>query len=280
MLGQDLVAALEGREKVTALSRAQLEITDAGAVAAAVAGHDVVVNAAAWTAVDAAEAEERAALRVNGDGAANLAAACATMTVAPVMVQLSTDYVFDGMARRPYAEDAATGPRTAYGRTKLAGERAVLAALPTRGYVARTAWLHGSHAGNFVLTMARLEATQESIDVVADQHGQPTSSADLADRLRELGERALGGSAPPGVYHATSSGSTTWHGLARAVFELVGADPDRVRAVTSAQFPRPAERPRWSVLGHSRWAATGFGPMPHWRDGVVRTLGSSSLLRG
>lgn len=282
MLAADLVPELRSAgHEVLALTRADLDITDAAAVDAAVraAAPDVVVNTAAYTRVDDAESHEDDAYAVNARGADAVARACAEAPSAPVLLHVSTDYVFSGDASEPYAEDAPTAPRTAYGRTKLAGEQAVLAALPARGYVTRTAWLHGRHADNFVLTMARLESTRDSLDVVADQQGQPTSTADLAERLRELGERALDGIAPAGTYHATSSGSTSWHGLACVVFELLGADPRRVRAVTTAQFPRPAPRPRWSVLGHARWAEAGLGPMPDWRHGVPRTL-ASRLLQG
>src|SRR5690348_820403 len=157
MLGRDLTALLSARgEEFTALTRADLDVTDGAAAAAAVAAvkPDVVVNCAAWTAVDAAEEHEAQALAINGHGPANLAAACAA--VGAVLVHPSTDYVFHGDASAPYAEDAAPAPAGAYGRTKLAGERAVLAALPDAGYIVRTAWLYGAHGKNFAKTMLRL----------------------------------------------------------------------------------------------------------------------------
>jgi dTDP-4-dehydrorhamnose reductase len=149
---------------------------------------------------------------------------------------VSTDYVFAGDAGEPYPEDAPTAPVNAYGRGKLAGERAVLDLLPATGYVVRTAWLYGAHGPNFVRTMLRLAGERDHVDVVADQYGQPTWSAALARRLVELGE-AVG--APAGVYHGTASGQTTWYGLARAVFEEAGLDPDRVRPTTSDRFTLP-----------------------------------------
>lgn len=266
MLGQDLLGVLKLRPHldVTALSRADLDVTDEAAVRAAVAGHDVVLNAAAWTDVDGAEAHEAEATAVNGDGAANLARAAAAAGAR--MVHVSTDYVFRGDATSPYPEDAPTDPLNAYGRSKLAGERGVLAA---GGYVVRTAWLYGAHGRNFVTTMLRLAGERETVEVVDDQRGQPTWSWPLAERLVDL---ALSG-APPGVYHGTASGETTWYGLARAVFARAGLDPDRVRPTTSDRFPRPAPRPSYSVLGHARWAEAGLPPMPDWETMLSAFLG-------
>jgi dTDP-4-dehydrorhamnose reductase len=261
MLGTDLVEALRGRS-VTALTRADLDITDDDAVRAAVAGHDLVVNAAAWTAVDDAETHEAEAFAVNAVGADRLARACADAGAR--LVQVSTDYVFDGTCETPYAEDAATGPRSAYGRTKLAGEWAVRAALPDRSWIVRTAWLYGAHGPNFVATMRRLEAERETVSVVDDQHGQPTWTGDLAARIVAL----VDAGAPAGTYHGTSSGSTTWHGLAQLVFELAGADPARVLTTTTEAFPRPAPRPAWSVLGHEGWKGADLEPMQPWDEAL------------
>jgi dTDP-4-dehydrorhamnose reductase len=273
MLGRDLVAALRDRgTDARGLTRAELDVTDRRAVAAAVADckPDVVVNCAAWTAVDDAEAHEDEALAVNGTGAGNLAAVIAS-GVAPAgcrLVQLSTDYVFSGDASRPYPEDAGPGPRTAYGRTKLAGERAVRQALPLASYVVRTAWLYGAHGPNFVATMIRLERERATVDVVADQHGQPSWTADVARCVIALADSG----APAGTYHATSSGETTWFGLAREVFQLLGADPARVRAIPSSAYPRPAPRPRYSVLGHDACAAAGIEPIGDWRLALRRAF--------
>jgi dTDP-4-dehydrorhamnose reductase len=270
MLGRDLITELEdARAVVVGVDRRTLDVTDAAAVGDAIATHrpDVVVNCAAWTAVDDAETDEAAALRVNGDGTANVAAACAASGA--VLVQISTDYVFAGDASSPYGEDDPTAPRTAYGRTKLAGEEAVRAILPDSGYVVRTAWLYGAGGPNFVRTMIGLERTKDAVDVVDDQRGQPTWTVDLADIVIKLGEAAAAGAAPPGVYHGTSGGDGSWFDLARETFRLVGADPDRVRPTNSAAFVRPAPRPAYSVLGHDRWHATGIAPIRDWRAALA-----------
>jgi dTDP-4-dehydrorhamnose reductase len=265
MLGRDLVAVLSG-EKVTALDRGGLDVTDASRIAAAVPGHDVVVNCAAWTDVDGAEAHEQEATRVNGLGPQLLAAACAASGAR--LVQISTDYVFDGTATTPYPEDAPPAPRSAYGRSKAAGETAVRSMLPDSSYIVRTAWLYGEHGRNFVRTMAGLEATRDTVDVVDDQRGQPTWTRDVAAAIADLVRH----DAPPGTYHATSSGETTWYGLARAVFEELGTDPDRVRPTTTDRFPRPAPRPAYSVLGHDAWGRAGLSPIRHWREALTESF--------
>lgn len=262
MLGQDVVASLErDGETVLALTRRDLDITDQAAVTATVLGcrPDIVVNCAAWTAVDEAEAHEDEALEVNGRGARLVAAACAEGGAR--LIHISTDYVFAGDARRPYGEHDRCGPRTAYGRTKLAGERAVAELLPRAGYTLRTAWLYGAHGPNFVRTMIALERDREVVDVVDDQRGQPTWAMDVAGQVIALARSG----APAGVYHATSSGETTWFGFAQEIFRLLGADSARVRPVTSGASPRPAPRPAYSVLGHGAWASAGIKPIPGWR---------------
>lgn len=259
MLGTDVVARLDG---AVAPGRGELDLTDAGAVREALRRHrpEVVVNCAAWTAVDDAEAHEDAALAVNGTAVEALVAGCAE--IGAKLVQVSTDYVFDGTAAEPYPEDAPTAPVNAYGRTKLAGETAVLGY--ERGYVVRTAWLYGAHGPSFVRTMARLAGERDTVEVVDDQAGQPTWTGDLADRIVAL----VRADAPAGAYHGTSAGRTTWYGLAREVFALLGLDPARVRPTTSERFVRPAPRPAFSVLGHGRWAAAGLAPMRDWRDAL------------
>lgn len=269
MLGTDLMDRLTADgEQVVGLTRADLDITDPDAVHDAVAKHrpNVIVNCAAWTAVDDAETREADALRINGHGPRNLAAACAD--TGAELLQVSTDYVFAGDADSPYAEDAPTAPRSAYGRTKLAGEQAVLSALPDTGYVVRTAWLYGAGGSNFVRTMIKLESVKDTLDVVDDQRGQPTWTVDLADRLVRLGRSALQGVAPAGIYHGTSSGETTWFDLTREIFGLLGADTGRVRPTTSDAYLRPAPRPSYSVLGHDRWAAAGIQPIRDWREAL------------
>jgi dTDP-4-dehydrorhamnose reductase len=273
MLGTDLVALLTtAGDPVTSLGRDALDITDGTATkeTVAMARPDVVVNCAAWTAVDDAEAHEREALAVNGHGVANLATACANVGAA--LVHISTDYVFDGTGTSPYAEDATPAPRTAYGRTKLAGERAALTILPDAAYVMRTAWLYGAHGSNLVHTRLRLAHSGSSPTVVDDQRGQPTWSLDVARQIHSV----IQVGAPPGIYHATSSGETTWYGLAGEVFKLFAATqggPDTgvhpsPTPTTSAAYQRPAPRPSYSVLGHAAWTATGIPPIPDWRESL------------
>ena len=243
-------------EPVLAMSRAELDLLDSRGVRDFISAYrpHAVVNCAGWTAVDDAEPHEEEALAVNGRAVEVLAEACARAGAR--LVQVSTDYVFDGRASVPYREDAATAPLNAYGRTKLAGERAALA---HGGYVVRTAWLYGARGRNFVRTMIRLAGERPTVDVVADQHGQPTWTTDLADFLVRLAQSDLA----PGVYHGTSSGQTTWYGLAREVFTMLGADPERVRPVPSAAFPLPAPRPAYSVLASTRCAS-----IRDWREAL------------
>jgi dTDP-4-dehydrorhamnose reductase len=264
-LGAELVRLLADRAADhIPLRHADLDITDAPRVADALRDlrPDVVINAAAYTAVDAAETDEPRALAVNAGGPAALAAACAAGGAR--LLHLSTDYVFAGTALQPYPEAASPAPNSAYGRTKAAGERAVLGS-PARAWVVRTGWLYGASGGNFVKTMACLERTQATVSVVDDQHGSPTWAADLAAGLVELIEK----DPPPGIYHATGGGATTWCGLARAVFEELGADPERVRPVGTAEAPRPAPRPAYSVLAADRWRAAGLAPLRAWRDALA-----------
>ncbi|WP_279628685.1 dTDP-4-dehydrorhamnose reductase [Streptomyces subrutilus] len=271
MLGQDLLAVLKDSGiDARGLGRADLDITDPAAVRAAVEGVAVVVNCAAWTDVDGAETAEEAATAVNGTGVRVLAEACAA--VGARLLHVSTDYVLPGDAAQPYREDAETGPVNAYGRTKLVGEQAVAELLPHDGYVVRTAWLYGEHGPNFVATMLKLAAQRDTLDVVDDQHGQPTWSYALARRLVELGQAALAGRAPGGVYHGTASGRTTWMGLAREAYRLGGLDPERIRPTTSEAFVRPAARPAFSVLAHDRWAAAGLAPLADWREQLAEAL--------
>jgi dTDP-4-dehydrorhamnose reductase len=269
MLGLDLQVALalsglSGKD-VKGLKHADLDITDRNAVREAVRGFDVVVNAAAYTAVDDAESHEAQAFAVNAVGAANVAAAC--REVGARLVHVSTDYVFSGDATDPYAEDAPLAPRSAYGRTKAAGEWAVESHCP-QAWIVRTAWLYGGGGPNFVKTMARLAGEQETLRVVDDQRGQPTWTMDVADAILRL----VDGGAPFGVWHATSQGETTWNGFAREIFTLLGLDPARVQPTTTDQFPRPAPRPAYSVLGHDAWRMARIARLPDWRTSLATAL--------
>jgi dTDP-4-dehydrorhamnose reductase len=272
-LGRDLVtvlAATPGAE-VAAVRHRDLDITDGEAVRDAVDHSDIVVNCAAWTDVDGAEADEPGAFRVNAAGPANVATACAKAGV--VLVHVSTDYVFAGDAAEPYQADAPVQPVNAYGRSKAAGENAVREILPDLGYIVRTAWLYGEHGPSFVASILRAARERETLDVVSDATGQPTWSYPLAQQIAALGGAALAGLAQPAIYHGTASGSTTWYGLACAVFEDSGLDPHRIRPVTSENFARPARRPAFSVLDHSGWTKAGLTPMADWRDMLTDALG-------
>ena len=271
-LGTELVDLYGGQDgdEVFGVDLPNVDITDPESVAAAFASFspDVVINCAAWTAVDAAEENEEAAFVVNAEGPRILAQAC--RDTGAWLVQISTDYVFSGDATKPYAEDAEPDPRSAYGRTKLAGERAVQRALPDAYYIVRTAWLYGHEGSNFVKTMLRLEAERDTVDVVDDQVGQPTYAADLAAQIATL----VDARPAAGVFHGTNAGTVSWHGFTEEIFRLIGADPERVRAVTSEQFVRPAPRPAYSVLGHDRWDEVGLSKMRDWREAISDAVGA------
>jgi dTDP-4-dehydrorhamnose reductase len=263
MLGRDVVAAAESAgHDVVALARRDLDIADADAVRAAVdaARPEAVVNCAAWTDVDGAEADEDGATRINGAGAGNLAAA------APFIVHVSSDYVFDGFATQPYVEADSTGPRSAYGRSKLAGEVAVAEA--GEHAIVRSSWLFGTHGKNFVATMLKLAADRDEVNVVADQIGCPTYTGHLAPALVEIAERHL-----TGILHVSGGGQCSWHELAQAAFEEAGTGTT-ANPVTTAEFPRPAPRPPWSVLRSTRHEAP---VLPYWRHGLTDYLNSEVL---
>ncbi|MEU5695393.1 dTDP-4-dehydrorhamnose reductase [Actinosynnema sp. NPDC020468] len=282
-LGHDLVAAA-GDGLVHAPSSAELDLTDAGAVADAVASfadtardsglRPVVVNAAAYTAVDQAETDEDRAFAVNAEGPGLLAARCAEHDVP--LLHVSTDYVFPGDGTRPYEPGDPTGPRSAYGRTKLAGEERVLAA-GERSWVVRTAWVYGASGGNFVKTIARLAGERETLSVVDDQVGSPTWSLDLAHGLVALAGVVAGGGHPERVLHATGGGETTWCGFARAIFAELGLDPERVRPCGTADFPRPAPRPAYSVLSGAAWARAGLTPLRDWREALAAAFATHAV---
>jgi dTDP-4-dehydrorhamnose reductase len=262
MLGQELMLGLSNRD-VSGFDRFEFDITDLESVRNILSGFDVVVNCAAWTAVDDAEVNETAAMAINGTGPANVARVCAEF--GSKLVQISTDYVFSGEAKVPYSENEITEPKSAYGRTKLAGELAVRENLPIDHYIVRTAWLYGQYGPNFVKTMINLEKTNDSISVVEDQIGQPTWTKDLSAQIISM----IDSKAPSGTYHATSSGQTSWFGLTQRIFELLGADPKRVLPTDTAAFPRPAPRPAYSVLGHENWAKVGLNPIRNWNEAIT-----------
>lgn len=254
-------------EEVVGVTVDELDITVAADVHATVGDvrPDVLLNAAAYTAVDAAETDQETAFAVNELGPRLLAEAMSRH--GGRMVHVSTDYVFDGRGDHPYEPDDPTAPTTVYGRSKLAGERAVLETLAD-AHIVRTAWVYGGPSPNFVDTMVKLEQTRETVDVVSDQLGSPTWVRDLAGALIQLGSS----DAPPGVLHYVNTGVASWFDLAQEVFRLVGADPARVHPVSTEAFPRPAPRPAWSVLSTASWTNCSFPAPRDWRDALRECL--------
>ena len=262
-------AARQGYD-VLALARADLDITDPAAVERCVDGSDVVVNCAAFTNVDAAEADPDAAYAINAAGPGNLARACARAGVR--LVHISTDYVFSGdfggNLNRPYDISDAVGPLGVYGRSKLDGELAVHAELP-EAHVVRTSWVYTGGSGtDFVAVMRRLAAEDRTIDVVADQTGSPTYVKDLVAALLEV---AAGGVRSP-ILHVANAGAASRFDQARAVFGALGADPNRVRPVDTAAFPRPARRPVFSALSMAGSVQAGLTALRPWREALNSAL--------
>ena len=253
MLGQDVLRAAGGR--AVGLTRAELDVTNRAAVTEALSGA-TVINCAAYTDVDGAESDPERAHAVNADGARNVAEAAARV------VYVSTDYVFDGSKTGPYVESDPVNPLSAYGRSKLAGERATLTASP-QSLIVRTSWLFGAGGGNFVATMLRLGEERDELRVVDDQVGCPTFTGHLADALVALAEGH-----GHGFLHVAGSGSCSWFEFARAIFERAGMDVD-VRPCTTEEFPRPAPRPANSVLASDR----GAPGLPAWQEGLDAYLG-------
>jgi dTDP-4-dehydrorhamnose reductase len=270
MLGRAVVAAARDRgHDVIAVTRAQADVTDAPALRAALAhaAPHAVVNCAAWTDVDGAEDDEDGATAINGAGAGNVAAAAAACGAR--VVHVSTDYVFDGNrapaaggSREPYLESDAVGPASAYGRSKLAGERAVAAAASDHA-IARTAWLFGAGGRNFVDTMLRLGAERDEVRVVTDQVGCPTWSGHLATALLDLAAARA-----TGIFHVAAAGACSWHELTVEAFRRAGLDCI-VRETTTAEFPRPAARPAYSVLRSERPETP---VLPAWQEGLAAYL--------
>lgn len=235
----------------------------------------LVVNAAAYTAVDAAETNADAAYRANRDGPATLARLCAEANIP--LIHISTDYVFDGAKPAPYVETDPVAPQGVYGASKLAGEQAVMAS-GARAIILRTAWVYAATGKNFVRTMLTLGKTRPRLTVVADQHGCPTTAADLADAIMAIAGRLDATGWQPayqGIFHAAGSGATTWFGLAVATFEEAarhGANVPEVAPITTADYPTPAKRPANSRLDCTRLHDTFGVRLPPWRDSLTRTV--------
>lgn len=263
-LGSEMAGALSNHE-VVGLGSGDLDVSDAQAVSAAVETHrpDVVVNAAAYTKVDAAEEDTEAAWAVNAGGPWHLARACSNAGAA--LLHVSTDYVFDGTLDRPYTEYDATNPMGAYGRTKEAGEQLVRSTLD-RHWIIRTAWVQGRAGGNFVKTMLRMGAERSAVSVVDDQRGSPTFAADLAAAIGAMIEGA-----PYGTYHRTNTGSCTWFELAQRAYELAGLAVE-ITPITTEQFGAPAPRPANSVLENRAAELVGLPALRPWQEGLERLV--------
>lgn len=259
---------------VIAVARPELDLTAPGGVLPALrkAQPDVTVNAAGYTAVDSAEKEPALAFAINETGARAVAEAAATLGVP--FVHLSTDYVFDGQKNAPYVETDPPNPLNVYGKSKLGGERAVLAA-PGQGLVLRASWVYGQHGSNFVRTMLRLARDRDTIDVVADQTGTPMSAPDIAAAIVSVARQMALDPSRRGLFHLGGEGTTTWAGFAESIFEASrerGGPHARVRPITSAEFGAPARRPAYSVLDGSKLEAEYGLRLRDWREAVAETV--------
>ena len=246
-----------------------LDITDRSKVNALINAikPSVIANAAAWTDVDGAETNESGAHAVNALGSQNLA--LAAKEVGSKLVQVSTDYVFSGEATTPWGENSEHNPQSVYGSTKSDGEKLVLGAYQMGSYVVRTAWLYSAERKNFAKTMTKLALNGVGeVRVVNDQNGQPTFSGDLAKQIVDL----VLSNAPVGIYHGSNSGQATWFEFAQEIFKLSGAVVHRVVPVSSTEYPRPAKRPSYSVLGHDAWAKTTVESMRDWRIALAEAM--------
>lgn len=270
-LGSELArVCTEAGDDVVALGRDRLDVGDRDSVLGTVLSvrPDVVVNCGAWTAVDACESDPERAYRDNALAGRWVAEAC--RRAGAHLVHVSTDYVFSGDKEGPYVEWDEPGPRSVYGRSKLAGEREVLAGLPGAAVV-RTSWVCGAGGSNMVRTVLRLlaEDPDRELAFVDDQRGCPTFTADLAPALRRLAASRV-----PGTFHVTNTGPTTWFGFVQAIVAAAGRNPEQVRPIATAELdpPRPAPRPANSVLDGAAWRLAGFEPLPHWSGALERLV--------
>ncbi|HIW32275.1 MAG TPA: dTDP-4-dehydrorhamnose reductase [Candidatus Paenibacillus intestinavium] len=260
-LGREIVLIEQTAFTVVGLSRNELDITDLAGCRLVMSEYKpfAVIHCAAYTAVDKAESEQDEAFRVNRDGTSNIA--LASHEIGAKLIYISTDYVFDGKGNTPYIESDDVSPTTVYGSSKLAGEESVQAIHP-HSFIVRTSWVYGQYGNNFVKTMLSLAQQRKVLKVVADQIGSPTYTNDLARFLLQLVETDR-----YGIYHASNAGICSWYDFATVIFAESGADV-KVEACTTAEFPRPAPRPAYSVMEHRNMALNGFEPMRHWQDAL------------
>lgn len=268
MLGRTLVSELADDFEVVATDLPEADITDEKSIEAAIERHapDAVIHCAAMTAVDRCESERELAFRLNETGTANVATVCRRHGIR--LIAISTDYVFDGDADRPYSEsDIPTGGRTVYGQSKFAGEEAVRKLCPDH-VIARISWLYGSGGPSFVHAMMSLaDGSRPVLKVVADQHGNPTSTVAVARALREVLKRPE----LRGTFHLTCEGEATWAEFAEEIFRLAGID-QKVQPCTTDEFPRPAPRPKNSRLEKAALRVAGLPPMPDWKDALAEFM--------
>ena len=270
-VGRELARLASARAiPVAAFDRVQCDITDPDALDRAINGAGVVVNCAAYTAVDRADSEREAPFGINAEAPGMMAEICARRGVP--LVHISTDYVFDGSGDRPWREDDPVAPLSVYGRSKLAGEEAVRARLPEH-IILRTSWVFSSHGQNFVKTMLRLAETRPELRIVGDQRGGPTAAADIAAAILAIVGRMADATIPWGTYHFSGAPFATWFDFAKAILHDRGEVP--VAAITTEEFPTPAARPRNSMLDCTLIRATFGIEQPDWRvslDCVLREL--------
>lgn len=266
-LGKELVRLLSHEHQVFGLSRRELDVREIDSCLAIIKKFqpDVIVHLAAYTAVDLAESNETEAYSLNAYGSRNVA--IAANEIGAKVCYVSTDYVFDGLSSRPYQEYDSTNPINVYGKTKRVGECYVSSLCP-QFFIVRTAWVYGKEGHNFVKTMLKLAKEREQIKVVNDQVGSPTYTVDLCNFLS-----ALIKTSKYGIYHATNSGSCSWYDFAKAIFEIKGIQV-RLESCVTSDYPRPAARPKFSVMDHAAIQENGFDSMPHWREALERFLKS------
>ncbi len=271
-VGQGLANDLAGLGEIRVLGRADVDLTDLGALKSAIETHrpNILINAAAYTAVDRAESEPNIAQVVNVDASRVMADACHDLDA--LMIHYSTDYVFDGQADHPYVETDAVAPQGVYGRTKLDGERAVQDS-GAKHLILRTSWVYSNHGRNFLQTMLRLAQERKELRVVDDQIGTPTYAGVLSHATAALVKQAGGLSAAQlGLYHVTCTGHTSWCGFAQAILQDAGINDVKVNPISTAEYPTPARRPPYSVLDTTKFTRTFDIALPAWRDALRECL--------
>ena len=267
-LGHAFVNLLDGVDEFAAYKSAELDITNSELLENTISSIKPthILNCAAWTNVEKAEDHYSEAFKVNAYGVEKLASIAKRLGIH--LTHFSTDYVFDGQKKTPYETDDLKNPLSVYGLSKSHGEDAINDINPEGALIIRTSWLYGAYGSNFVRTMLRLEKERESVSVIDDQVGQPTSAADLAEFVIKIVDKRD----HVGTFHASNSGSASWYDLARMTFELNGKDPSRVLPIKSSEYPQTAKRPPYSVLSLEKWRSVGIPPMQSWQDALFRTF--------